>query len=258
MFKLSDIQTQFQDYLLSDKAETSSIFYQNIEGHLDAYFEAYRLRLIEVLALDFPSCEKLIKHLFNTDAFETAALHYLKVHPSIHFSVRHFGQFFSSFLANIPPYNQFPYLSELADFEWSILYSLDAKDADPLSLEALRNVPPEEWANLLFQVHPSVQYKQYEWDIAALWKSLSLDQTPHIQKQPIACLFWRKGIRHFFETLPLTHQVFYQGMSARKSFGFLCEDLFDITPEDQRDTVPATAVGILQYWIEQQVITALI
>lgn len=266
MFKLSDIQTRFQDYLLNDNAAptpSSHSFHNHVKGHLEAYFEAYRLRLVEVLTMDFPNCEKLINQLKigikpGESPFENTALHYLQRHPSTHFSVRYFGQFFSSFLANTDPYNQFSYLSELADFEWSMLYSVDAKDADPLSIEALRNVPPEEWAHLLFQIHPSVQYKKYEWDIAALWKSLSSDESANLQKQPIACLFWRKGIRNFFETLPLAHQVFYQGMAAGKSFGALCEDLFDITPEDQSNTVPATAVGILQYWIEQQVITALI
>jgi len=55
--------------------------------------------------------------------------------------------------------------------------------------------------------------------------------------------------------LPATHQSFYNSVFHRKNFGDLCEDLLNVIPPEQHESVPATAIGILQYWVEQGIIT---
>lgn len=256
MFKLNDLQTHFQDHLL-DRSLVSHKLHEQIEGRLDIYYEAYRLRLLEALTVNYTKSQILIDDLLGADHFETLGLAYIQQYPSQHFSVRYFGQHFSVFLKQALPYSKVPYLSELAHFEWAALHSLDAADSPLLTLSDLKNISPEQWGDLTFSFHPSVQCQTYQWDIPTLWKSMDAP-SPFIKNEhPTTCLFWRKNLKSLFETLPLTHQIFYQGIIANKSFGELCEDLFEITPEDQYASVPATAVGILQYWIEQGVISSL-
>ncbi len=246
--KLNSLQTQIHNHILSDTLEA----HPEIIGHLEIYYHGYRLRLLEALTMDYPQCEALMERLFGENAFEQAGLEYLKQYPSHHFSVRYFGHSFAKFLAQNKPYSNHPYLHELADFEWSILFCLDAADANTLDINTLKMVPAEQWGDLLFSVHPSVQYKIYQCDITALWKNI--EPLPQ-NKTAIACLFWRKNMGSFFEILPPAHQIFYKSILCGKNFGDICENLLAIMPEDQYDMVPATAVGILQYWIEQGVIT---
>lgn len=248
MSKLNHLQTQFQNHLLNDILEKDP----QIIGHMEIYYEGYRSRLLEVLTIDYPQCQTLIDNLFGADAFENAGLEYLKQYPSHHFSVRHFGQYFSQFLSKSMPYCDYSYLSELADFEWCILFSLDAANANRLEIDTLKTIPAERWADLRFNLHPSVQYRNYQWNTPALWKNI--ETTPE-KGAPITCLIWRKNNASFFEILPPTHQSFYNSILCKKTFADLCEDLLAIMPENQYDMVPATAVGILQYWIEQDIIT---
>lgn len=247
MSKLSNLQTQVQNHLLRDTLEQ----HPEIVGHLEIYHGGYRLRLLEALTMDYPQCQALIDTLFGENAFEQAGLEYLKQYPSHHFSVRYFGKYFPEFLSKMMPYSDYPYLAELADFEWSILFCLDAADADRLDINTLKMVPAEQWGDLTFRLHPSVLYKTYQWDTPTLWKNIQ--HTPQ-NNGSIACLFWRKNIASFFEVLPPTHQVFYKSILCGKNFGDLCEDLLEIMPKNQYDMVPAIAVGILQYWIEQGII----
>lgn len=216
MFKLNDLQTHLQDHLL-DKSLVSQQLHQQIEGRLDVYYEAYRLRLLSALETPYSKCKILIDNLMGSDSFESIGLAYLQQYPSQHFSVRHFGTYFSSFLKQASPCCDSPYLSELAHFEWAILHSLDAADAPLISLEDLKKISPEQWGDLTFSLHPSVQYQTYEWDIPTLWKSIETDSQFISNQERVSCLFWRKDLKSFFETLPLTHQIFYQGIIAHKS-----------------------------------------
>ncbi len=89
--ELRAIQLRFQDYLEG----RSELFVQDIvstkdalaEHRLGAYYNAYRIRLIDVLAEDFSAVQKTL----GEEAFEYLVLDYLKRYPSEHPSVRWVG-----------------------------------------------------------------------------------------------------------------------------------------------------------------------
>ena len=99
MKHLRELQRRFQDYLISgsEDIEQDIISTENAlaEHRLGAYYNAYRIRLIDCLAVDYSALEKFL----GREAFENMALDYLRHYPSTHPSVRWFGKDLSAYPA---------------------------------------------------------------------------------------------------------------------------------------------------------------
>ena len=91
MHNLLCIQASFQDYLLTGDLSIMSAIVSDIRDakqRLEVYFNAYRIRLIDVLKADYPK----LRLYMGDEEFEKLSLAYLKAFPSEHFSVRYLGQ----------------------------------------------------------------------------------------------------------------------------------------------------------------------
>ena len=114
MSRLAKIQTDLQEFVTTgavdaldhvvgdDRASTTE--------RLDVYYQAYRLRLLEVLAKDFSGLRALI----GESAFPDTVNDYMRTHPSTHPSVRWLGRHLAGFLAELMPDR--PELAEMARF----------------------------------------------------------------------------------------------------------------------------------------------
>ena len=252
MTNLSLLQSQFQDYLMNG----SSQMLENVEDcprfgadkRLKVYFDAYRLRLLEILKLDFEKTHTLL----GDEHFENAFHLYISAHPSTHFSVRYFGQHFPEFLKTTAPFNAHPILSEMAYFEWLLSYTLDAEDAKPVHHDALAKLSPEEWPTLRFKFHPSVISHVFEWNTAALWQLIDKEeppQAPEKQATPIRWIFWRKGIKCYYHSCNEIENKLFSAISENQDFSQICENLLEILPEDE---IPLKTAQILNQWIQEE------
>ena len=92
MSHLRDLQLRFQDYLINGseaiEADIVSTETALAEHRLGTYYNAYRIRLIDALAVDYSALEK---HL-GRETFEHLILDYLQHYPSHTPSVRWFGR----------------------------------------------------------------------------------------------------------------------------------------------------------------------
>ena len=73
--------------------------------------------------------------------FAQKAYAYIDAYPSRHFSVRHFGQYFSQFLKSDS--TDKPMLTEMAIFEWAISESQEAAEAQVLTVDAMSKIDPQ-------------------------------------------------------------------------------------------------------------------
>ena len=96
-------------------------------------------------------------------------------------------------------------LAELARWEWAMTSVFDAADAAPLGHEALARVSPQQWAQLRFTWHPSVQRLALAWNVPQLWQALSDDaERPPVAlaATPVQWLLWRQQLTTYFRSLP--------------------------------------------------------
>ena len=114
MTDLRELQLRFQDYLVgaSEAIENDIVSTEDAlaEHRLGAYYNAYRIRLIDCLAVDYQALEK---HL-GREAFEELALDYLARYPSTHPSVRWFGRHLPRYLSDDYRGKEQEFLFELA------------------------------------------------------------------------------------------------------------------------------------------------
>ena len=137
MSGLHRLQNQFQDYLLNSNPlfQNSIVNTKKIpaETRLAIYANAYRSRLIDALAANYPVLQA---HL-GCAQFEELGQAYLSAYPSLHRSIRWFGDQLTHFLCKNSCYKEIPYLGELAQFEWTLTLVFDATDSTILQMEKM-------------------------------------------------------------------------------------------------------------------------
>jgi hypothetical protein len=246
---LSEVQREFQDYLLHGDAAVAARVVGTARVpaaiRLGIYAGAYHSRLSEALASNYPVLAKLL----GESDFSALAAEYIAAHDSPFFSIRYYGDGLAKFLANREDYAAAPVLAELAQWEWSMTSVFDAADAAPLGAEALARIAPAHWAQLRFRWHPSVQRLTLWWNVPQLWQALSEDrERPDLTlaATPIEWLLWRENLTSYFRSLPKTESSVLDAARSGWPFGelcaLLCEELGDAE-------APAQAATLLRGWI---------
>lgn len=248
MSHLSQLQTDFQAYLLNDAQGVNFINAivndQKVGAtkRLSIYANAYRLRIIEALATAYPKLHSLL----GDDYFDSTARSYIKQYPSTYRNMRWVGGEMAAHLQATLP--QHAIVSEMAQFEWALGLAFDAEDAPVLSLQDLVAIPPENWADLRFNLHPSAQLLAFKWNVLTVWQALDVDEAvPKFKKINKPCLVWRQNMGSYFRTITEAELQAFHWVIAGASFGELCENL-----QENGDAQNATiqAAQYLSAWLE--------
>lgn len=258
-FPLYKIQNVFQAYLNNQVFESAysmeNLTVDTIQisaaRRLEIYYDAYRLRLLEILENDFPKLHTLM----GDKAFEQLGLLYIAECPSEHFSARYFGQRLAQFLNKESTYIKQPYLAEMANFEWSLGNTLDAEDSNVITLDHLKSIPPEQWGNLKIRFHPSLHICNFDWDIPELWKAIENQEsprTPKKQTETTTWICWRKELQSHFRSLTKPQALILTLLKAEHDFADVCESLTEIMDSE---TIPAVALGFIQQCIQDSFIS---
>ncbi len=258
MTDLRDIQQAFQRYLTDDDEAISDFVVSSdsvkAEHRLATYFNAYRIRLVNSLAINYP----LVKAMLGEAHFEGLAIDYLQRHPSKNASVRWFGDQFSGFLAAKSGLENFELLSELAVFEWSRLSVFDEQHADNLiSLQDMAQLPAEEWPDLRFTFKPAIRIVEFNYDIPRLVAAIEANQPqPELLKQPHArqWLVWRQQLDMHWRSLAADESWALQKAMQGKEFSAICDGL---TEWHETGQIALRAAALVKQWIHDQLITNL-
>ena len=162
MDELYRLQKSMMSWLLEKdtaiQADIVSTAEVNSEVRLGIYGAGYGYRLIDALSENYPS----VHTLMGDEDFYAMTYAYMNAHPSHHFSLRYFGSELEVYLAK--EHLDIPILSEMARFEWAQRKAFDSNNTQPITMEALQEIPIESWGNLQFDFHPSVSRLNFEWN----------------------------------------------------------------------------------------------
>ncbi len=218
----------------------------DVATRLAIYGNAYRARLTEALASNYPAIAKLL----GADDFGALAAAYIASHVSRRPSIRFYGDELSRFLAADAHYHDAPLLAELAAWEWSMTEVFDAADASAIDIEMLTRVPPLQWAELRFAFHPAMRRLDLRWNVPQLWKALTGDSErpqPELAAEPRAWLLWRAGLQIVFRSLDPAEAAALSTVCDGRTFGEMCVQLCGHVNDEE---APTRAAGYLRGWVE--------
>lgn len=252
--ELHELQIRFQDYITgkSEDFEKDIISTEDAlaEHRLGAYYNAYRIRLIDCLATDFECLQKEL----GEEQFELMILDYLKLYPSENPSVRWAGSHMVEFLQH-SEHAEKDFLCELASFEWTQGLCFDAADSNHVfSVEDMSQVAAESWPQLTFKFHPSVRWLDLHYNAPPYWVALdNNEELPEklVNKVPTRWLMWRKGMSPNWRSLDVAEAWAVEAAFNGVNFSELCEGLLEWTGAD---SVAMIAAGFLKQWIHDELI----
>ena len=250
---LAAIQRRLQDNLLRDGHDVSDLTNDaSALERLSIYSTAYRLRLQEALAANFPM---LCVHL-GKEAFNALALEYLDAQPSRHVSVRAFGLNLSDWLRT--QRTDEPWLAEFARLEWAVGCAFDALDAAAISVDTLAQIEPARWPHLTFRFAPSVHRLSLHTNAASLYASAVKEQPPAAgvtQPEADEWLAYRTDGSAHYRSLAANEAVAFDVLYGDGTFADACERLFELTHEE---SVSMQAAAFLKRWLEDELIVAVV
>jgi len=253
MTQLETLQSQFQQALLVDQPLVSDLLSASGVAQFGVYRVAYRARLRAALRDNF----EVLPLVMGDDAFDALAHAYINTHPSSHYSLRWYGHQLCDFMAVNHALVDHPAMLDLARMEWALRNAFDAAPAPLLTSEALVAVPAQEWADLQFTLHPSVQLLSLQWAVGPIWHVLksALDEVAPPEALEHHMLVWRLGMNTQWKSLSQAETEFVQGLQSHHTFGQQCESLAVPVGEDQ---AAESAVALISELLKAGVICALL
>ncbi|MDQ0707009.1 hypothetical protein QF043_005801 [Pseudomonas sp. W3I7] len=252
--RLTDWQLAFEQHLLSENSVANSGFAATLLGGptldvdtgLAIYHNAYLSRLQEVLGHDFGA----IWYWLGDDEFASLTEAYLRRYPSAHYSLRWLGERFPAFIVEHLVAEQSAPLAELARLEWAFTLAFDAPQGEPLALDDMAQLAPEEWPALQVTLAPSVQQMLCHFNTVAIWRA-SKDESEfpdsHALESAQICLVWRHhNVCHYRSLEPAEACALAGMVTTGWNFSELCEALVVTYAEG----APLQAVTWLKQWIQ--------
>ncbi len=254
---LASLQQKLINYLVDDDPRATTKIMELIKDHgnisrdvrLHIYKNAYQARLKETIEND----HEMLGFFLGDDLFDQMVLGYINAYPSDNTSLRHFADKLPLFLANNAPFKDYPIISELAHFERLLMVAFDAADATRFTRDLLSNTPPEQWPDLVFRFHPSVQLAHFHYNSVETWQALKQEQSPEPAKEQYSnWLLWRNNDRltQFRSLLEQEYNLINMILNGA-SFANLCDFLLEEVTEDQASQV---ALDYLLRWLDDGIL----
>ncbi len=221
---------------------------------LAVYRDAYALRLIEALTIDYPG----VRAMAGPAAFDFMARAYIAAHPSTHPSVRWFGRHLANFLAATPPFSATPAAAEMARFEWALGEAYDAADCQPLTFEQLAAAPPEAWATMRLTFIPALRRLTLLHQAPQAYQQRDSVTPGELDVPPadgaIDWLIWRPAADADaqYRSMTADEAAAIDAARAGATFPEICEVLAGHA--DSAEAAAERAAGLLRAWLEASLI----
>jgi hypothetical protein len=250
MKSLKELQDSFQRGILAGDdgilAEVKDSAKERRNVLFGVYRNAYVARLAEILGDDY---EQLHAYLGDR-AFAQLVKAYIAANPSDQRSARWFGRHLPAFVRERGAYAKHPEVAEIAELEKALADVFDGPDAEPLGIDTLAAIDPEDWPRLVFAPHPAAIRLTVKTNAADIWTALKSDTAPpkpeHLL-EPQAILVWRQDFMARFRPLSPEEAMMWDEAAKGVRFGVLCEMVATFAGEDEAELRAAT---YLKGWVD--------
>jgi hypothetical protein len=253
------------------------------EARVQIYANAYFSRLHDALADDFEAVWRCV----GMTAFQDLVRAYLQAHPPQSFTLRDLGRDMPLFLLGHPLHTEFPFLIDLARFEWALIETYDAADCAPLTRQMLKTREPAAWPALALQSIPALRIVASRWRVDEILEAVTseahdgrssrrgsetsrtnraattaspaaVDDAQTIPGATDLCIpttycIWRREEQVFYRAIDETESALLTSLRRPTTFAALCETAATLLDAE----VVVSRVGTyLQQWVESGMMAA--
>jgi hypothetical protein len=243
--KLADMQRDFQSWLVDASEEAADRLSVHAAAGLAVYQNNYRTQLVNCLKHTFPNLQAWL----GEEEFRNAAIAHIDQYPPHAWTLDAYAEDFGQTLRERFPNN--PDIHELAWVELALGEAFVARDAEPLSLEALATV---DWDNARLRFTPSLRVHEMTTNVEAIWSALCEERTPPASEmlaQAGGLLVWRRQFTSRLREIDGLEYAALVQLQRNGSFVDLCEMLVARLGEEEG---VAKAGGLLANWLGSELI----
>ncbi len=224
--RLTELQSSFKSLIQPAVVTPEDTGYLVHAERLGVYAHGYRARIHEALAECFEAVRRVVDKERFWDLSDTYAVHY----PSHDYNLNYVGRHLPEFLANHALLGEFPFLKELAAFEWKVWQAFHAFQERSFRKEELARIPLEDWERARIQFQPSVSLVVSEWPVLDLWlkRKSKEDLKSFFAKNEQRILIGRKNDQVRCERLEEPPYLLLEALLSGKTLGRTLEVLSDL------------------------------
>jgi len=196
---------------------------------LDIYADMYFYRLRDCLQEDFAATHATV----GPTSFHNLITDYMIAHPPSHFSLRQAGRHLARFIDTHATGTRWPFVGQLAALEWAVLEAFDARDAPPLDIAALQEIPPEQWPELRFELTPSLQQLHVGWRVDDVLRAVQEGDTSPVPPDASSTWLrvWRQDLRVFHRPVDVAEAAALDTVRAGQPFATVCTSVGELVGE---------------------------
>lgn len=205
--QLQDLQAEFKDALFSEDNELECVI-------PSSHLQIYKDNIIVILAQSLKSYYPLIYKLIGDNAFNHLAREYIKHYPSRSSNLHDYGEYLSDFIQSLPYLDNYPYLPEVAKFEWACHTIYFAADAEQFHLDH------NNYLEMYGTLHPASRLISFNYpilDIIDLCQGQTEDNID-IHKGGVNLLIIRRDLDIKLAPLSQADHVFLTNIQANNTF----------------------------------------
>lgn len=221
-------------------------------ARLAVYANAYFARIHDCLREDFDALASVLGEAAFHDLVKT----YLMLHQPSRPSLRHVGAQLAEHLRTEPFAAIFSrrcaYAADLADLEWAIVEAFYEQDAPAIGPEVLALVAPEEWAELRFDLTPSLRIVRCAWPVHRVRDhfdeqvAVSSGEAQLIVADPTQIRVWRHDERVLYRAISPLEVAALEAVAAGDPFGAICECVAGAVGDAE---APGVSAGLIASWL---------
>ncbi len=173
----------------------------SVTGGMQVYRTNYQHSQRAALSLTYPT----VLALLGDEAFALAACGYLQQAPKRGFDWAEYGADFAHFLQDQPALADYPYVAEIARFEWCISCANRAPNQD-VSLDSLRLLETEDCDALTFVWSPGTQFVRSDFDLLTLYQAHRDNRVGEIELVPAPFAYCIHRPLHAVQITPIASE----------------------------------------------------
>ena len=217
------------------------------EERMDVYAKGYLARIRETLKEVYEA----VFHVLGTERFDELCKAYANRFPSRNYNLNYAGLHLPELLENFPLTKEFPFLPDLAKFEWEVWGAFHSFDEIPMKVGQMKNISPDDWERMQIIFQPSVRLFDSAWPVLDIWLARHEETQIDFQNRPQQILIGRRDDQIRCELLDKNQHGLLQGLLVGKTLGEVCGELARTIEEE----VPIA--DWFSHWVEDGLILRL-